>query len=106
MSLRPRSGEQVPPLTARIARASKPDGTTAIWVRDRLDGLWCDEDFTDWYPRDGLGLDPGAGRAACLGPGGVLAQADRAAVAASPFLVDQVVQQVPGGAGDLLQRPR
>ncbi|WP_406346731.1 hypothetical protein [Streptomyces sp. NBC_00648] len=23
------------------------------WVRDRLDGLWCDEDFADWYPRDG-----------------------------------------------------
>ncbi|ELP70118.1 transposase [Streptomyces turgidiscabies] len=22
-------------------------------MRDRLDGLWCDEDFTDWYPRDG-----------------------------------------------------
>ncbi|MCX5505716.1 transposase (plasmid) [Streptomyces sp. NBC_00053] len=57
MSLRPRSGEQVPPLTAQIARASNPDGTTAIWVRDRLDGLWRDEDFADWYPRDGR---PGA----------------------------------------------
>ncbi|WP_234544730.1 transposase [Streptomyces shenzhenensis] len=22
-------------------------------MRDRLDGLWCDEDFADWYPRDG-----------------------------------------------------
>jgi transposase len=37
----------------QIARARNPDGTTAIWVRDRLDGLWCDEDFADWYPRDG-----------------------------------------------------
>ncbi|WP_260328717.1 transposase [Streptomyces sp. Ag109_O5-1] len=24
-----------------------------MWVRDRLDGLWHDEDFADWYPRDG-----------------------------------------------------
>lgn len=53
MSLRPRSGEHVPPLTAQIARASNPAGTTAIWVRDRLGGLWCDEDFADWYPRGG-----------------------------------------------------
>jgi transposase len=53
LSLRPRSGEQVPSLTAQIARASNPDGTTAVWVRDRLDGLWRDEDFADWYPRDG-----------------------------------------------------
>ncbi|MER6617565.1 transposase [Streptomyces xantholiticus] len=59
MSLRSRSGEQVPSLTAQIARASNPDGTTAIWVRDRLDGLWHDEDFADWYPRDGRpGLSP------------------------------------------------
>ena len=53
MSLHPRSGEQIPSLTAQIARASNPRGTTAMWVRDRLDGLWCDEDFADWYPRDG-----------------------------------------------------
>ncbi|WNZ13567.1 transposase [Streptomyces sp. 11x1] len=59
MSLRPRSGEQVPSLTARVARASNPGGTTAIWVRDRQDGLWRDEDFADWYPRDGRpGLSP------------------------------------------------
>ncbi|MFF4755509.1 transposase [Streptomyces sp. NPDC002514] len=30
-----------------------------MWVRDRLDGLWPDEDFADWYPRDGRpGLSP------------------------------------------------
>lgn len=40
-------------MTAQVARASNPDGTTAMWVRDRLDGLWCDEDFAHWYPRDG-----------------------------------------------------
>jgi transposase len=53
LSVRPRSGEQVPSLTAQVARASNPEGTTAMWVRDRLDGLWNDEDFVDWYPRDG-----------------------------------------------------
>jgi hypothetical protein len=57
MSVRP--GAEVPVLTARMARASNPGGTTAMWVRDRLDGLWRDEDFADWYPRDGRpGLSP------------------------------------------------
>jgi transposase len=23
-----------------------------MWARDRLDGLWDDEDFAGWYPRD------------------------------------------------------
>jgi transposase len=53
MSIRPRLGVEVPELTARVARASNPAGTTAMWVRDRLDGLWADEDFASWYPRDG-----------------------------------------------------
>ena len=44
------------------------------------------------------GEDPG------LGPGGVLAQTDRAAVAAPPLLVDQAGQQVRSGAGELFQR--
>ena len=67
LSLRPRPGEQVPPLTAQIARASNPAGTTAIWVRDRLDGLWCDEDFIDWYLRDGRpGLSPAQLATVCV----------------------------------------
>jgi transposase len=42
-----------------MARASNPAGTTAMWVRDRLDGLWSDEDFAGWYPRDGRpGISP------------------------------------------------
>jgi len=53
LPLRPRSGEQVPSVTAQVARASNPGGTTAIGVRDRLDGLWHDADFADGYPRDG-----------------------------------------------------
>jgi hypothetical protein len=43
MSIRPRLGAGVPELTARVARAANPAGTTAMWVRDRLDGLWADE---------------------------------------------------------------
>ena len=53
MSVRPRPGVEVPELTARVARAANPKGTTAMWVRDRLEGLWEDEDFAGWYPRDG-----------------------------------------------------
>ncbi|MFF4925696.1 hypothetical protein ACWDD9_37450 [Kitasatospora sp. NPDC001119] len=47
MSVRPRPVTEIPVLTARMARASNPGGTTAMWVRDRLDGLWRDEDFAD-----------------------------------------------------------
>jgi transposase len=59
MSIRPRVGAGVPELTARVARASNPSGTTAMWVRDRLGGLWEDEDFAGWYLRDGRpGISP------------------------------------------------
>jgi transposase len=59
MCIRPRPGQQIPELTARIARASNPKGTAAMWIRDRLDGLWADEDFAPCYPRDGRpGLSP------------------------------------------------
>ena len=59
MSIRPRLGVEVPELTARVARASNPAGTTAMWVRDRLDGLREDGDFAGWYPRDGRpGVSP------------------------------------------------
>lgn len=67
LSVRLRSGEQVPSLTAQIARASNPGGTTAMWVRDRLNGLWHDEDFLDWYPRDGRpGLSPAQLATVCV----------------------------------------
>jgi transposase len=67
LSVRPRSGEQVPSLTAQIARASNPSGTTAMWVKDRLGGLWRDEDFIDWYPRDGRpGLSPAQLATVCV----------------------------------------
>jgi IS5 family transposase len=36
-------------------------------VRDRLDGLWCGEDFADWYPRDGgPGLSPAQLATVCV----------------------------------------
>ncbi|WP_253911480.1 transposase [Streptomyces sp. CNQ-509] len=36
-------------------------------MRDRLDGLWRDEDFVDWYPRDGRpGLSPAQLATVCV----------------------------------------
>ncbi len=67
MSVCPRSGAVVPELTAEMARASNPSGTTAMWVRDRLDGLWDDRDFASWYPRDGRpGLSPAQLATVCV----------------------------------------
>ncbi|WP_222109684.1 transposase [Streptomyces cupreus] len=53
------SGRSIPALTVRMARASNPRGTPAMWVRDRLDELFVDDDFADWFPADGRrGLSP------------------------------------------------
>ncbi|MGW6271769.1 transposase [Streptomyces sp. NPDC055060] len=52
-------GRAIPALTVRMARASNPRGTAAMWVRDRLDELFTDADFGEWYPADGRrGLSP------------------------------------------------
>ncbi|GAA2627789.1 hypothetical protein GCM10010411_76250 [Actinomadura fulvescens] len=67
MCIRPRSGAKIPELTARVARASNPNGTTAMCIRDHLDGLWRDEDFVAWYPRDGKpGLSPAQLATVCV----------------------------------------
>ncbi|GAA2974311.1 hypothetical protein GCM10010446_68260 [Streptomyces enissocaesilis] len=67
MSVRPRPGAEIPEPTARVARAANPKGTAAMWVRDRLDGLWSDEDFIAWYPRDGRpGLSPAQLATVCV----------------------------------------
>lgn len=42
MSMGSGSGRMIPPLTMRMARASNPRGTAAMWVRDRLDELFTD----------------------------------------------------------------
>ncbi|MFE5122955.1 transposase [Streptomyces sp. NPDC056669] len=59
MCVRSRTGCVVPELTVRVARACNPHGTTAMAIRDHLNGLWSDEDFEEWYSRDGKpGLSP------------------------------------------------
>ncbi|MEU3756596.1 transposase [Streptomyces olivoreticuli] len=59
MSMGSGSGWVIPSLTVRMVRASNPRGTVAMWVRDRLDELFVDEDFADWFPADGRrGLSP------------------------------------------------
>ncbi|MFI1769409.1 transposase [Streptomyces sp. NPDC020800] len=67
MSLQPRPGAEIPALTVRVARASIPHGATAMWIRDRLDGPFSDEDFTAWHPRDGRpGLSPAQLATVCV----------------------------------------
>ncbi|WP_157195641.1 hypothetical protein [Nocardia tenerifensis] len=55
MSLGPGPGpgpaRSVAPLTAHVTRAGNPRRTTAMWMRDRLESRWSNEDFADWYPR-------------------------------------------------------
>ncbi|MFJ2008694.1 transposase [Streptomyces chartreusis] len=59
MSMGVGSGRKIPVLTVRMARASNPRGTAAMWVRDRLDELFVDDDLADWFPADGRrGLSP------------------------------------------------
>jgi hypothetical protein len=44
---------------ASEARASNPSGTPVMCMRDRLDEVFVDGDFTDWFPADGRrGLSP------------------------------------------------
>lgn len=53
------AGRVIPAETARAAWASDPGGTPAMWVRDRLAGLFTDDDFADWFDADGWrGLSP------------------------------------------------
>ncbi len=67
MPVRPRVGAGVPELTARVARAANPAGTTAMQLRDRLDGLRADEDFAGWYRRDGRpGISPAQLATVCV----------------------------------------
>src|SRR4051794_40504878 len=53
------SGRRIPTETVRAARESNPKGTPAMWIRDRLDGLFTDGDFEGWFPADGRpGVSP------------------------------------------------
>lgn len=60
-----------------------------MWVRDRLDGLWCNEDFVAaWYPRDGRpGLSPAQLTTVCV-PQFLLNLSDRQAAEAVRCRID------------------
>ena len=65
----------------RVAQAANPKGTTAMWVRDRLEALWSDEDFVGWYPRDGRpAWSPAQLATVCMGTGADDAQGDQVEV--------------------------
>ena len=59
MSMGRGSGSVVPVETARVAWAASPKGTPAMAMRDRLQDLFVDDDFVDWFPADGRrGVSP------------------------------------------------
>lgn len=53
MSLKPQGLEPIPELTARIAKASFPQGTLAIRLRDALGPIYHDEEFAHLFPKRG-----------------------------------------------------
>ena len=53
MTMYPQAIGPIPAETARIARAAKPKGTLAMWLRDELGTIYTDEDFADLYPQRG-----------------------------------------------------
>lgn len=60
VSLRPESHRRIPARTVQTAWAACPKGTPAMLIRDRLDVVFEDDEFTGLYPDDGRpGLSPG-----------------------------------------------
>src|SRR5437660_1074258 len=53
MSLKPDPIGPVPAVTARVAKAASPKGSTCIRMRDELGVLFQDEMFADLFPKDG-----------------------------------------------------
>jgi transposase len=53
MSLQPQELEPIPELTARIAKASFPQGTLAMRLRDALGPIYHDEQFAHLFPKRG-----------------------------------------------------
>src|SRR3712207_8854826 len=53
MSLRPEQIGEIPAETVRVARAAFPRGTVVTRLRDEFRDLYRDEDFRDFYPRQG-----------------------------------------------------
>lgn len=58
MSLRPRHLTEVPPETARVARAAFPKGTVYTKMRDELGALYTDEAFAALFPERGQPATP------------------------------------------------
>jgi transposase len=60
VSLQPRPWPEVPPLTARVARAAFPKGNLAMRIRDELGAVYDDERFTGAFGVRGRpGISPG-----------------------------------------------
>ena len=60
MSLRREDHQPIPQKTVKTARAACPKGNPAMLIRDRLDVLFEDEEFSGLFPADGRpGLSPG-----------------------------------------------
>jgi transposase len=53
MSLQPQKLPEIPEETARIAKILFPKGNKYMWLRDELDAIYNDEQFTSLYPNVG-----------------------------------------------------
>jgi len=53
MSLQPQKLPEIPEETARVAKILFPKGNKYIWLRDELDVIFKDEQFTSLYPKSG-----------------------------------------------------
>lgn len=59
MSMGGHTGRTVPADTAATAWACCPAGAPAMWMRDKVQELFSDNDFSDWYSGDGRpGVSP------------------------------------------------
>jgi transposase len=53
MSRHPQKLPEIPEETARIAKILFPKGNKYMWLRDELDTIYKDEQFTSLYPKSG-----------------------------------------------------
>jgi transposase len=53
MSLKPQSICPVPQETSRVARAAYPKSNIYMQMRDVLESIYTDEDFVDFFPKEG-----------------------------------------------------
>src|SRR5262245_45798202 len=53
MSMQPRTSEEIPAETQRVAKAAFPKGNVYMRMRDELGELYCDEQFVELFPERG-----------------------------------------------------